>query len=418
MAYEILTTETIPDYLRSLESMQSVFSDFDSLEIEEVGDGNLNYVYLIRNANRPAETVALKQAVPYLRVVGESYPLSRERMRFEIQALEKQKELCPAHVPEIYHANVEMSLVIMQNLSEHRILRGEIIQGKEFPKLAEHMSNFLASTLFHTSDWYLDSADKKEAVRTFINKELCKLTEDFVFTYAFEKHETNVYNEALTEQDIQFVHEDGDLKIALAEMKYKFMNQPEAMLHGDLHIGSVMVNESETYVIDPEFSFFGPMGFDIGAFIGNLFMSYFSQDYRQRQIGHDPIGYRTWVLDTITSTWNLFATRFDSLWKNHQSSKDPLYFDFPGGDAHADLQRKRFLQHVFQDSLGFAACKMIRRIFGLAKVADIAEIEDLNERARIERITLQFSKVLATQRNEFNSIEEVAELAKSLSPLQ
>ncbi|QXD23682.1 S-methyl-5-thioribose kinase [Opitutia bacterium ISCC 51] len=417
MAYEILTADSIPEYLQSLESMLSVFSNFDSLEIEEVGDGNLNYVFLISNREKPDETVALKQAVPYLRVVGESYPLCRERMRFEIQALVKQKELCPQLVPTIYYSSVEMSVVIMQNLKAHQILRGQIIEGRTFPYLADHMSTFLAQTLFHTSDWYLSSADKKEAVANFINKDLCKLTEEFVFTYAFERHKTNDYNEALTEEDIHFIQHDGELKVALAEMKYKFMNNAEAMLHGDLHIGSIMANENETYVIDPEFSFYGPMGFDLGAFIGNLFMSYFSHQHRQQLPGNKPRDYRTWILDTIADTWNQFAEKFDALWKDQQQKNDPLYFDYPNGSTHADQQRARFLQQVLSDTLGFAACKMLRRIFGLAKVADIADIEDLEERARIERMTLRLGKTLATQRDQFNSIEEVVELAKTISPL-
>lgn len=418
MDYRILTPDSIPVYLHSLASMQSIFSSFDSLEVKEVGDGNLNFVYLISNRTRPVETVALKQAVPYLRVIGESFPLNRERMRFEIQALQKQKQLCPHHVPEIYHTNTDLSLVIMQNLTDHRILRSQIIAGKSFPRLADHMSTFLANTLFHTSDWYLDSSEKKEAVASFMNRELCKLTEDFVFTYAFEKHETNVYNERLSVEDIQFVHQDGQLKLALAEMKYKFMNQPQAMLHGDLHIGSIMVNEKDTYVIDPEFSFYGPMGFDLGAFLGNLFLSYFSHTYWQRQLGRDPEVYRTWILDTIAQTWNGFAGKFDALWKIHQPEQDPLYFDYPEGQNHADLQRKRFLQQVFSDTLGFAACKMIRRIFGLAKVADIAEIKDLEARAGIERMALQLGKTFAIHREQIASIEEAVELAKTISPIQ
>lgn len=39
-----------------------------------------------------------------------------------------------------------------------------------------------------------------------------------------------------------------------------------------------MVTSTSTQVIDPEFSFYGPMGFDIGAFIGNLILAYFSQN--------------------------------------------------------------------------------------------------------------------------------------------
>ena len=61
---------------------------------------------------------------------------------------------------------------------------------------------------------------------------------------------------------------------------------------------------------------------------------------------------------------------------------------------------------------------MMRRIFGLAKVADIADIENLDERARIERMTLQLGKILVTKRDQFQSIEEVVERAKVISTLQ
>jgi len=39
-----------------------------------------------------------------------------------------------------------------------------------------------------------------------------------------------------------------------------------------------MVTQDSTQVIDPEFAFYGPMGFDIGAFLGNLILAFFAQD--------------------------------------------------------------------------------------------------------------------------------------------
>jgi 5-methylthioribose kinase len=38
-----------------------------------------------------------------------------------------------------------------------------------------------------------------------------------------------------------------------------------------------MATAEKTSVIDPEFGYFGPMGFDIGSFLANLLMSFFSQ---------------------------------------------------------------------------------------------------------------------------------------------
>lgn len=39
-----------------------------------------------------------------------------------------------------------------------------------------------------------------------------------------------------------------------------------------------MVTQTSTQCIDPEFGFYGPIGFDVGAFVGNLLLAYFSQD--------------------------------------------------------------------------------------------------------------------------------------------
>lgn len=64
----------------------------------------------------------------------------------------------------------------------------------------------------------------------------------------------------------------------------RFCERSQALLHGDLHTGSVMVTHDSTQVIDPEFGFYGPMGFDTGAFLGNLILAYFSQDGHADQV--------------------------------------------------------------------------------------------------------------------------------------
>lgn len=56
------------------------------------------------------------------------------------------------------------------------------------------------------------------------------------------------------------------------------MTKSQALLHGDLHTGSIMVTDSQTRVFDPEFAFYGPMGFDIGAIIGNLLLNFAAQE--------------------------------------------------------------------------------------------------------------------------------------------
>ena len=71
---------------------------------------------------------------------------------------------------------------------------------------------------------------------------------------------------------------------------YRFCERAQALIHGDLHTGSVMVTQDSTQVIDPEFAFYGPMGFDIGAFLGNLILAFFAQDGHANQENDRKVG--------------------------------------------------------------------------------------------------------------------------------
>ena len=255
-------------------------------------------------------------------------------------------------------------------------------------------------------------------VGRFINPELCKITEDFVLTNPYEDHETNIYHDEVTQADKDYLQQDSQLKVAVAEMKYAFMNHSEALLHGDLHIGSIMANVEETYVIDPEFAFFGPIGFDVGAFIGNLFLAYYAHEVRQEILGREPFEYRNWILRTAEETWNQFQAKFEANWVAHEQDAPSSYWNYPEGQIGFALQRQRFLHHIFEDTIGFAACKMMRRIYGLAKVADIAEIPDLKARLEVERNVMRMAKVMVQQRSAFRSIQELTALAQEISPLR
>ncbi len=418
MDYRRLTDATVAGYLAGVPEMRVRFSSFDDLDVREVGDGNLNFVYIVTNRRAPDETVVVKQAVPFLRIAGESWPLSRRRMEFEIAALQRQAVLSPAHVPEIFHASPDMSLMVMRNLRDHRIIRGEMILGKRFPYFADHISTFLAETLFHTSDFALDPAAKKEAVRAAVNVELCKITEDFVFTHPYDDSPTNAYNPALPRAAIDRIQRDPAVRAAVGEMKFAFMTRAEALVHGDLHLGSIMASAEETFVIDPEFAFYGPMGFDVGAVIGNLYLAYFAQDWRQRQMGNDPADYRGWLLATAEAVWTGFAEKFLTLWRMHDAA--PGAAPFIGRDldgTSADAFRQATLRRLFADMIGFAACKMMRRIVGIAKVADIAGISDPGERAAAEENALRMGAAMVVRRDDFAAIDDLSALARSISPI-
>lgn len=414
MEYYLLNQTNLIDYLKSLPEVQIIFSSFDHLDVQEINDGNMNYAFVVTNTLDSNQSVFVKQAPPYIKVLGDQWPLTRQRMTAEIQALHYQSSVCPEMVPEVYYQSEALSVLIMQNLNKHAILRTELIQGRYLPKLAEDLSTFLAESLFYSSDFALPSIDKKSMVSKSGNQDMCKITEDFVFTYPFEHHDMNDYNPALSQSIIDSIQKNPNVRAHVAQMKYVFMNKPEALLHGDLHTSSVMVNEQQTFVIDPEFSFAGPMGFDIGALIANLYINYFSHAHKSSA---ESANYSQWLLQTIEELWSKFEGKFLCLWSEHEQSNQSAFMGKDlTGDSHQTF-RQMFLQQVLSDTLGFAACKMMRRILGVAKVADFMQFEDNNLRAQLETHALNMASIMLINRHTYKSIVEVNKLAEGASSL-
>ena len=67
-------------------------------------------------------------------------------------------------MPEVYHFDHTMSLIGMRYLEPpHIIVRKGLIAGIEYPLLAEHMSEFMARTLYFTSLLYRSTTEHKRA---------------------------------------------------------------------------------------------------------------------------------------------------------------------------------------------------------------------------------------------------------------
>ncbi|HVO41128.1 MAG TPA: S-methyl-5-thioribose kinase [Aggregatilineales bacterium] len=401
--YHPLDVHSVIDFVKSRPESRELFREGEALEAREVGDGNLNLVFDVWAPADRHRRVILKQALPYLRLVGDGWPLPTDRARIEAQALEIEYKLVPQHTPRLYFYDAEMNLTAMQNLSEHIIMRRGLMQGIKYPHFAEHIGLFLAKTLGSTSDLLLDYRTKKLEVARFLNPELCKITEDLIFTEPYRKTERNGFHKEI-EPQVLALQADDLLRVEVAQMKEKFMTQAQALLHGDLHTGSIMINATETYVIDPEFAFYGPMGFDIGAVIGNLLLSYASHEVRSP----DPAqraDFRTYLTDTILQVWKVFEREFQrGVWDH----VDPI--GMPKG------YQQDYMLRLLHDTAGLGACKMMRRVIGLAGVADIRAIENVHDRSVAASLALNIAQTLLMKRREMRTIEDLVALATACRP--
>lgn len=368
--------------------------------VREVGDGNLNFVYIVTG---PTGSVCVKQALPYVRLVGESWPLPLNRSFFEHAALVRERHYSGA-VPEVLHNDADQALTVMENLDRHIILRKALIARTRLDNMAPVIGRFMAETLFRSSDLALSAEEKKREIALFAgNTDLCKITEDLVFTDPYFDQELNNWTSPELDADVMAIRADQDWKIAVQELKLKFLSNAEALIHGDLHTGSVMVSDDgDVRVIDSEFAFYGPMGFDIGAFLANLWLNAFAQD------GHGPGAevYQDWLLAEAERTWTTFTDRFGELWARERTGSAWPHTLFEDQGQSAEPALHAFLDRLQVDALGFAGAKMTRRILGLAGVADLETIEPPALRAACERRALKLARQLIVERREVKTVAE------------
>ncbi|MER8590328.1 S-methyl-5-thioribose kinase [Mesorhizobium sp. M1182] len=408
--FEALSVETLAGRLGANEALCSqIGKDTSQWKVREVGDGNLNLVFIVEGAEGAA---VVKQALPYVRLVGDSWPLPLKRSFFEYHALTRQQARAPGSVPDIYHFDEGQALIIMEYLSPHIILRRALIEGRQLPNIATDIGLFMARTLFRGSDLHMATKDRKADLALFAdNVELCDITENLVFSDPYFGAKMNRHTSPQLDGIVAELRADRDLKVEAQRMKHIFAANAETLLHGDLHSGSIMVTDTETRMIDPEFAFYGPIAFDVGMLLANFWMAFFSQRGHEQDGSRDAM--RDYLIGVTVETWSVFRAEFSHLWRTERTGM--LYqkslFEDQGDRLGAEQALDHMLNSIWTDLLGFAGVEVHRRILGLAHNADFETIADPDLRARCEAKALKFGRHLAVNRRQIHSIDEVNRLA-------
>lgn len=314
-------------------------------------------------------SVIIKQADKFLRSSGR--PLDLHRNRIEAEILRIQGELAPEYVPVVYDYCEAMCALSMEDISAYKNLRTEMMAGKTFGLLADGITSFLADTLLATTDLVLDRAEKKERVKLFTNIELCDISEDLVFTEPYYNYKNrNIITEGNEEFVERTLYQDEALKGEVGMLRDRFMNCAQALVHGDLHSGSIFANEQGIKVIDPEFAFYGPMGYDVGNVIGNMVFAWANKAYTEP----DSQEFLSWAETAIEEIFDLFREKFSR--KFDETVTLPLY----------NRQfKEQYLASVLADSMGCAGTEIIRRVVGDTKVMEITSVSDHDTRIQMER---------------------------------
>jgi 5-methylthioribose kinase len=257
--------------------------DGEAVEVREVTAGNMNRVFIARG---PAGSLAVKQAPPWVQVVGPEWPVDPGRIASEARTYERLAATVAESIPEIVDFDEARHVLVMEDLSDLEVLRdvmvrevasaagtGGVHHALDHAELGRVVGRFVGELAASTRRSTLGPDAHAELVAASANPELCAMTVDVVLDEPYREHEHNRWHPVLGSR-VRSLYGDEAVRGAVARIRSVFEDRAEALLHGDLHSGSVMVGRrggaQTVKVFDPEFSFVGPVGMDLGLFWANL----------------------------------------------------------------------------------------------------------------------------------------------------
>lgn len=379
------------------ENKLNYFPQGSKITCKEISDGNINYVYRVSSGGI---SVILKQAGIHTRSNSSGRILDVNRNAREAEILSYYGTILPELSPKIIYIDKIMNLFVMEDLKDYIILRDALIQGRIYSHLSEHITSFIVEASLSTADFFIDPFVKKENVVKYINKELCKISEELVFREPFfNKLNENSFSESLNSFVQEKLYNNKVLHAESIKLKYEFMNNAQALIHGDLHTGSIFVNDDYIKVMDCEFAFYGPIGYDLGSIAANFLFAYVYHINVTKDKNYISFLYRL-IDDIIIIFKNKFISKF-----LHDTIDETVRNEY-------------FIEHYLIDALktSFGVCglEIIRRTTGCAKVKEIESVTDNKIRKNIEYSLLNIGIECIINRDKFSKEEKIMHIIDNI----
>lgn len=355
-ATDALGPPTTESSSNSVRRFATGFLDAVPRRLEEIGNGNLNRVFRASAGDR---SVVIKQAVPYVWRVGTHMPLTMKRLGIEAQAYAVHSEVAAFALPRLLGYDGAVGLLALQDLREAEDWRTRLVRDIDDTGVAGIVGEYLAHVSAGTGPLTLSTSAAGRLHRQFTDSSMQMFTERMVFTAPYSKDSSNDWPDHL-KATAHRISVDDNARSRIAYARWMFRTKTEAIVHGDLHTGSVMVGKSAMpRVIDLEFAFAGPIAFDLGTFLAHLLLA----RIRRTVVRGDTPAIDSAALD---------------FWEAYRAVLRTLL------DAPAEYEIER---HLVGQAALFAAAEILRRVGGRFHVDDLTTLPD-SSREDADRIAV------------------------------
>ncbi len=313
---------------------------------EEDSQGLINYVFKVRNETG---SLIVKQARANMRLDDDvestdaSYRPPQDRNYAEYLTIKLRRAIAPDCVPQVYYADRENHAFLMEDVSYLKPARAQLAHGAAIEGLADRVAQFLADIHFYTTEFYLGTEEFRELGRRFVSTGMRAIMENWLFLRDTPTHQCP----PLTQHFLPYIFAD-DIVVQSHLLRHKYMNTTQALIHSDIHTSNIFADDSRLKVIDMEYTFAGPVAYDLGYFLASLVSQYCSAVFRPFPSEKERTDFKQYLLASIYTLVDSYQKRFAAHWNDESKA---VYRACPGF-------RDAFLAELVPDTAGYAAMPM------------------------------------------------------------
>ena len=332
---------------------------------EGEGEGHINYVFKVKGLMR---SYVLKQGLTDPRNLKGDTTVAAYRNEAECDTIRILHEIVPEYVPEILYQDKENHIFIMEYIENLKAVRFQLIKENQIANLGLEVGDFLARSAFYTSEFYLDRARFRSLQSRFENTELRQIMEDGIFLNRFGTDlDQDAYNQW---ERFRQITDDPACQTNRLALRRTFMTHSDCLIHADFHTSNVFLSDEGLKMLDFEFSFMGPFGYDMGYFTGSLIAAYCAACFKEYPSEAERKQCKVYLLYTIKMLLESYNHTFINCWNT--DAKD----EYKGQEG---LQ-KIILTEMLQDSVGYTAITNWCRTTDTWSLPEYRAIEDEDDR--------------------------------------
>lgn len=394
-----ITKDNIIPYLK--EHMPEL-KDCDSIVISQVGEGSQEedgdgYVNFIFRIHTDKGNFVLKQGQELARTGRD--PIAMYRNKLEYDSMRIRYAIVPEYTPFLKFYDAENNLFVMEDVSNLRIVRFQLNKNRMFPDLGRKCGECMAKMEFYTSEYFLSREEYRKLQAKFANTEMRKIMEDGMFMDIFNTEVERGLGEEFNTFARGIMY-DPRFETERFKLRRNFMSHADGLIHGDMHTSNIFASEDAMKVIDMEFSFIGPFGYDLGYLTGNLISQYCAACFKPFASEADRREFKAYLLATIKSLFETYFKTFAACWDKDAKER------YQGADG----LRRSIFDEIMRDAPGYAAIVNWFRCTGEIEYPDFEVIGNLEDKRHAQTLSLMMDWQLMFQREQFMSVDDLIDV--------